>query len=289
MLWKKLQRDKARIGNANDGEDGDMTFLEHIEVLRWHVVRSAIAVVVGAIVAFILRDVLFSKVIFAPSSPDFITNRMFGYLAEVTGNEYLRINTEQVKFNSLAMSGQFMTHVTVSLIAGFVVALPYVVYEVWRFLKPALHENELKYASSAVFFTSILFFMGVLFAYFVILPLSIDFLVSYTLSEEMVKNTIDIKSYISTMTTLCVAGGVSFLLPIFVYFFTKVGLVTPTFLRKYRRHAIVVLLIVSAIITPPDLWSQLLVCIPLMILYEISIFISKGIVRKQELNADEQA
>ncbi|MFV0345469.1 MAG: twin-arginine translocase subunit TatC [Bacteroidales bacterium] len=288
MLWKKLQGNNTAEGKDGEGE-GDMTFLEHIEVLRWHIVRSAIAVVIGAILAFVFREVLFSKVIFAPSAPDFITNRLFGYLAEVTGNEYLRINTEQVKFNSLVMSGQFMTHVTVSLIAGLIMALPYVIYEIWKFLKPALHDNELKYASSAVFFTSILFFMGVLFAYYIILPLSINFLVNYKLSEEMVKNTISIKSYISTMTSVCVAGGVSFLLPIFVYFFTKVGLVTPTFLRKYRRHAIVVLLIVSAIITPPDLWSQLLVCIPLVILYEISIFISKGIVKKQELNADEQA
>ncbi|MFV0505989.1 MAG: twin-arginine translocase subunit TatC [Bacteroidales bacterium] len=285
MFWKKLQSRNNTEGKKGESE-GDMTFLEHVEVLRWHIVRSAIAVIIGAIVAFMLRDVLFTKVIFAPSSPGFITNRLFAYLAEVTGNEYLRINAEQVKFNSLAMSGQFMTHVTVSLIAGFVISLPYIIYEVWKFLKPALHDNELRHASSAVFFTSILFFMGVLFAYFIILPLSIDFLVSYTLSEEMVKNTIDIKSYISTMTTLCVAGGVSFLLPVFVFFLTKVGLVTPKFLRKYRRNAVVLLLVVSAIITPPDLWSQLLVCIPLLILYEVSIFISKGVM-KQQLELEE--
>ena len=167
-----------------------------------------------------------------------------------------------------------------------VVAFPYVVYQFWSFIKPALYENERKHASGAVAIMSGLFVMGILFGYYLIVPFSIDFLATYSISKE-ISNQINILSYISSVTSIVIAGGVSFELPVIVYFLSKVGLLTPKFLRKYRRHSYVVLLIIAAIITPPDVLSQMLVAIPLVILYEISIFIS-GNVEKANLKRLEE-
>jgi sec-independent protein translocase protein TatC len=177
------------------------------------------------------------------------------------------------------MAGQFSTHIMVSLIAGLIVAFPYIFWEIWSFIKPALHSNEKGHARGAVFFSSMLFLIGVLFGYYVIVPLSVHFLGGYSVSNQVV-NQINLSSYISTFSSVVLASGVIFELPVIIYFLSKVGLITPVFLKKYRKHAIVVILIIAAVITPPDVFSQILVSLPLIMLYEISIIISRKVCAK---------
>ncbi|MBW6533898.1 MAG: twin-arginine translocase subunit TatC [Mariniphaga sp.] len=264
----------------------EMSFLEHLEELRWHIIRSALAIIVLAIVAFILKDFIFSKVILSPRTPDFWTNRMFAQLGDLVGSEALKINKVPLELISIKMAGQFMTHIWVSIIAGFIISSPLVFYEFWRFIKPALYDTERKYAGGAVFFTSVLFMMGVLFGYYLIVPLSVHFLGSYNVSGD-VTNQINLRSYIGTVTSISLAAGVVFLIPIFSYFLSKVGLLTPQFMRTYRKHAYVVMLLLSALITPPDIFSQVMVFFPLFFLYEIGIMISKHVVKKREKELDE--
>lgn len=264
----------------------EMSFLDHLEALRWHIIRSAIALFTFAIVAFIYIEEIFTYVIFAPKNPDFWTNRMIAQVADWVGIQSLRINTKELKLISIEMAGQFMTSIWTSIIAGFILASPFVIYQFWSFIKPALYENERKHASGAVLVMSSLFLLGVLFGYYLIVPFSIDFLGGYSISDT-VENQINILSYISTVTSIVMAGGIAFELPIVAYFLSKIGVLTPRFLRKYRRHSYVVLLIVAAIITPPDVLSQMLVAIPLVILYEASIFIS-GRVEKANLRKLEE-
>jgi len=264
----------------------EMSFLEHLEELRWHIIRSVLAIVIFAVVAFILKDLIFGTIILKPRTPEFWTNRMLASLGEIVGSEALKINQEPLELISIKIAGQFMTHIWVSIIAGFIIASPLVFYEFWRFIKPALYEKEKKYASGAVFFTSLLFFLGVLFGYFLIVPLSIHFLGTYNVSGD-VTNQINLKSYIGSVTSIILASGVVFLIPIFSYFLSKVGIITPQFMKTYRKHSYVVMLLLSAIITPPDLFSQIMVCFPLVILYEIGIFISRRVVKKREKELDE--
>jgi len=179
------------------------------------------------------------------------------------------------------MPGQFTTHIWVSFIAGLIIGMPYVLWEFWKFIKPALYDSEKKVARGVVFYSSILFFIGVLFGYYIIAPLSINFLGSYQVSET-INNTINLSSYISTVSLIVLACGFIFELPIIVYFLTKVGLLTPKIMRTYRRHALVATLILSAVITPPDISSQILVAIPIVILYEFSIRISALVIKKQD-------
>jgi len=259
----------------------EMSFLDHLEALRWHIIKSAIAVVLFAVVAFIEKDIIFDSIIFAPKNPGFWTNRMLALVAEAFSMPSLQINTQELQLISIDMSGQFMVHVWTSIIAGFIVASPFVIYQFWSFISPALYEKERKHASGAVLVMSFLFILGIMFGYYLIVPFSIDFLGTYRISETVI-NQINILSYISTVTSIVIAGGIAFELPVLVFFLSKIGVLTPRFLRKYRRHAYVVLLVVAAIITPPDVLSQSLVAIPLVILYEASIFIS-GRVEKANL------
>ncbi len=257
-----------------------MSFLQHLEELRWHLVRSAAVIFIFAIVAFLNKAFLFDGLILAPKNADFPTYKFLCKLGEKfnLGDE---ICIRELSFTliNIDLSGQFSTHMMVSLYAGLVLAFPYVIWELWRFVKPGLHSNERKYANGIVFFTSLLFFTGVLFGYYVIVPMSVNFLGTYQVSA-LVANQISLGSFISTVTTLTLVTGIVFELPILVYFLTKIGVLTPEFMRNYRRHAIVVLLIISAIITPPDVTSQILVCIPLLVLYEISIFVSAYVLKE---------
>jgi sec-independent protein translocase protein TatC len=183
------------------------------------------------------------------------------------------------------MSGQITTHIIVALVAGLILAFPVVIREFWMFFKPALHSNEEKHARGAVLASSLLFFIGVLFGYFLLAPLSIHFLSTYKISADVV-NQINVRSFIGTITSICLATGVVFELPIVAFFLTKIGIITPAFMRKYRKHAIVVIFIIAAIITPPDVFSQTLVAIPLLILYEVSIFISAGVMKRKAKEHD---
>lgn len=268
--------------NSKDSaKEGDMSFLEHLEELRWHLVRAITSIVLVAIVAFIFKNIVFDVIIIAPKSPDFFTNRMLCEFGNFIGIKKLCINSKPLELINIKMAGQFTTHIMVSLISGFIVAFPYVFWELWRFIAPALYSNEKNVARGAVFFSSLLFLLGVLFGYYVIVPLSVHFLGSYSVSGE-VANRINLTSYMTTVASISLAAGVVFELPILVYFLTKVGLVTPEFLKKYRRHSLVIILVLSAIITPPDIFSQVLVSFPLIILYEVGISISRSLVRKAE-------
>jgi sec-independent protein translocase protein TatC len=184
------------------------------------------------------------------------------------------------------MAGQITTHITVALVAGLILAFPYILFEFWKFFRPALHNNEQQVAKGGVLVTSLLFFTGVLFGYFALAPLSIHFLTTYEVSPEVV-NQINIRSYIGTITSICLATGLIFELPVITFFLTKVGLITPEFLKKYRKHAILIIVVLAAIITPPDVFSQMLVCIPLLILYEVGITISKRVVKQKEMRHKE--
>ena len=280
------------MGKRKDRTESDeMSFLDHLEELRWHLVRAILAIVILAIVAFVFKNIVFDHIIIAPSRPEFFTNKMLCAFGKFLGIERLCINAEQLNLFNIKMSGQFSAHIMVSLIGGFIVAFPYVFWEIWQFLVPALYSSEKKYARGSVFFSSLLFMLGVLFGYYIIVPLSVHFLGSYQVSEN-VPNQINLVSYMSTVASIVLACGVIFELPILVFFLTKAGLVTPEFLRKYRRHSLVVILLLSAIITPPDIFSQILLAFPLIGLYELGITISRRIVRKQdeeEISIDEEA
>lgn len=264
---------------------GEMSFLDHLEELRWHIIRSVLAICVLAVIAFTMKDFIFDTILLKPSTPDFWTNRMFAKLGDLLNSD-IKINKEPLSLISIQLADQFMIHIWVSIIAGFILASPIVFFELWKFIKPALYEKEKRYAAGAVFYTSFLFILGVLFGYFLIVPLSIDFLNTYKVSKQVV-NQFTLSNYNSMVTSIVLASGVTFLLPIFSYFLSKVGILTPVFMRTYRRHAYVVLLILAAIITPPDVISQIMVFIPLFFLYEISIFISKRVVKQREKDLSE--
>ena len=289
-MSEDTKKDKKR-GSKKSRKDprinyAEMSFLEHLEELRWHIIRSAFAIVIFAVIAFIFKDLIFDKIILNPRTPEFWTNRMFAKLGDAVGSDALKINQKPLELISIKIAGQFMTHIWTSIIVGFIISSPVVFYEFWRFIKPALYETEKKYATGAVFFTTILFMMGVLFGYFLIVPLSIHFLGTYNVSGD-VTNQINLNSYIGSVTSIILASGVVFLLPVFSYFLSKVGLVTPQFMRTYRKHSYVVMLLLSAVITPPDVFSQIMVCIPLVILYEIGIMISRSVTRQREKEFDE--
>jgi sec-independent protein translocase protein TatC len=262
-------------------EGVEMSFLEHLEELRWHIIRSCLAIVICAVLAFIFSRIIFDQVLLAPKNPDFFTNRILCKLGTLLHSQNLCINTKPFQLININMSGQFSTDMMVSLIAGLILASPFVFWEFWNFIAPALHNNERKHAKGAVFYISSLFMSGILFGYYMIVPFSIHFLGSYHVSEQ-VSNQINLTSYFSTVASITLATGIIFELPILAYFLSKIGLVTPGFLRKYRKHAIIIILIVAAIITPPDVFSQTLVSIPLILLYEASIFISAFVKKKKE-------
>lgn len=271
----------AKIWDKGKKGEKEMSFLEHLEELRWHIIRSIIAIITMMILAFIFKNIIFDSVILAPRSPEFITARLLCQFGEYLNTDALCINRQQWTLININMSGQLTTHIIVSLVAGLILAFPIVLWEFWQFFKPALKANEARYAQGAVFAASMLFFLGVAFGYFMLAPLSIHFLSSYEISPDVV-NQINIRSYIGTITSICLATGVVFELPIIAFFLTKIGIVTPAFMRKYRKHAIVVIFILAAIITPPDVFSQTLVAIPLLLLYEISILISARVMRQKE-------
>ena len=261
-------------------KEGEMTFMEHLEELRWVILHSVIAVVACMCIAFCFKNFLFDTVILGPTQPDFWTNRFLCEFGHKIGKD-LCINAEKFNIISIQMAGQLTVHFAVAIVAGIIIAFPYIVYQVWSFLKPALKDNEEKYTKGAVLIISSLFIIGVLFGYYFLSPLSIHFLTSYNVSDDVV-NQINIRSYISTVSGVCLACGVIFELPVLAYFLTKIGILTPEFMIKYRRHAIVVIVILSAFITPPDVFSQCLIAIPLFFLYEVSIRISRNIIKKRE-------
>jgi len=263
----------------------EMSFLDHLEELRWHLIRATAAVVILGFAAFLMKDFIFNTLLFGPKQPDFPTYRFFCFLSQKLGFEGAFCSTEPLFIlQSREMAGQFSAHIWTSIWAGFIIGFPYVLWEIWRFIGPGLYDNERKNARGFIFIASFLFFLGVLFGYYIVAPLSINFLGSYTVSEE-VTNQIDLSSYIAIVRSSVIACGLIFELPILIYFLTRIGLVTPELLKKYRKVASVLVLIVSAVITPPDVASQIIVSIPILILYEVSIHISRFVLRGERKKA----
>ena len=259
----------------------EMSFLDHLEELRWLLIRSTIAIVICATIAFFFSDFIFDKILFGPKNPDFITYQFFCDLSQRFGlDKSLCVTKIPMRIQSREMGGQFSAHMWTSITAGFILGFPFILWEFWKFIRPALYDNEKNYAALFIIVASLLFFIGVLFGYYMIAPLSVNFLANYNVSSQIF-NDIDLDSYISLLRTSTVASGLLFELPIVIYFLTKLGLVTPTSLRKYRKYTLVIVLILSAIITPPDIISQIIVAIPIMILYEISILISEVVFKRQ--------
>ena len=258
----------------------EMSFLDHLEELRWHLIRATLAIVIVGVVAFIFKDFIFDDIIFAPARPDFISYDFLCRMATIFGSDKGCVNEMNFIIQNRTMGGQFNAAIWTSIIVGVVVAFPYVIYEFWKFISPGLYEKERKNSRGFIIISSLLFFLGVLFGYYVIAPLSINFLANFTVGDQ-VKNEFDIGSYIGLVRSSALAAGLIFELPIIMYFFTKIGLVTPEFLRKYRKYALIIVLVISAVITPPDISTQVIVSIPILILYEASILISAFVVRQE--------
>ena len=266
----------------------EMSFWGHFDALRGHLFRSALVVAILSVALFCYPEFLFDKIIFGPLKSDFFTYRAFcklGYWLQA--NNILKnandlcFGNYTFKLQSLGLSDQFTSQMWIAFIAGLIAGSPYVLWEIWRFIKPALREKEKKASTGFIIAASFLFLAGVTFSYYVIVPLMINFLGNYRVSA-MVENNFTMDSYISTVTTLSLASGIVFELPIIVYILTSFGIITPQLMRQYRKHAIVVILIVAAVITPsPDVTSQMLVAFPLYVLYEASIFVSYFVVKKK--------
>lgn len=278
-----MEQDK-QIGST---EEAEMSFLDHLEILRWHLIRSVSAILIASIGAFIFKGFIFDVVIFGPKKPEFITyqflcwfsNTMSELAPALVSSDATCIGQNLPDLVNLTMSGQFSAHIITSLVSGVVIAFPYILWEVWRFIKPGLQAKERSMARGFVASASFLFFCGVAFGYFVISPLSINFFLNYQVSDEVL-NSPTLSTYISLITSVVLACGAVFELPIVVYFLTKAGILTPQMLKAFRRHAMVGALLLSAIITPPDVFSQILVSIPIMILYELSIRISRLVTKR---------
>ncbi len=268
---------QEQIGNSEQ----EMSFLDHLEDLKGHLFRSILAIVILASVAFIFRNEIFTHVILAPKSTDFVTFVGMCNLSHLLGmGDSLCFKPLELELQSVQMAGQFTMSLWSSFVIGLIIAFPYILWEIWSFVKPGLRGAEQKYTKGVVFYTSVLFILGVLFGYYMIAPLSIHFLGTFQVSDS-VQNIITISSFVSIITTLTLSCGLVFELPILIYFLTKIGLVDDIFLKKYRRHAIVLTLLLSAVITPPDFLSQILVSIPILLLYEVGIKVAK-VVKKKE-------
>lgn len=254
---------------------GEMSFLDHLEELRWLLVRSTTAVIIMACVTYFVSDFLFDTIIFGPTRPSFFTYRYLCELSHQLGfAESICITEMPFIIQNTEMEGQVNIFVWMCILAGFILSFPFILWEVWKFISPALYEKEKKNAIVFILSSSLLFFLGVIFGYFVVIPMSVNFVATFTVSD-VVKNQFTLDSYIGMVKTSILASGLFFELPIIIYFLTKLGLVTPEFLRKYWKYAVVIILIVAAIVTPPDVVSQTIVAIPMLLIYEVSILISK--------------
>lgn len=273
--------------SMNDARE--MSFLDHLEELRWHLMRALLAVVFAGFLTFLAKGFIFDVLLFGPSNAGFFTYEILCRLTTFIGFEGGFCFDGKMPFSiqSRTMGGQFSAHIWTAITAGFIISFPYVVYEFWKFISPAMYTKERSTAKGFIFMCSLLFFLGVLFGYYLVTPLSINFLGRYQVSEQVL-NEFDIGSYIGLVRSSVIASGLIFELPIIIYFLTKIGLVTPDLLKKYRKYALVGVLILSAIITPPDIVSQIIVAIPVLALYEISILISRIVMRSERRKLRKQ-
>lgn len=280
-VFKFLNRKKADA-------TAEMSFIDHLEVLRGHLFRAVIAIVAGAIAIAIFNDFFIKQVIMGPTHSDFPTYRMMCRLAEAVDIPTLCMGEIPVKMQNTTVAGQFSMFFSVVLIGGVVIAFPYIFFEFWRFIKPALTQKELSRTKGVIFWVSLLFFSGVLFGYFIIAPYTINFFSNFQL-DETIENRWTITSYIHTLTPLILGTGLAFQLPLVMFFLAKVGIVTGKFLKVNRKYAIVLIFVLAGIITPgPDLISQISVALPLLLLYEVSIVLAKRVeVEKAKAELEE--
>lgn len=269
---------------GREADGAEMSFVEHLEVLRWHLVRSAAVLVVVAIVIFIFVDWVFDKIVFAPAQKDFVT-----YKALCDFGKWLRIGDTlcmppiDITLLGNTVSGPFMSAINISFMSAIIVAFPYLLWELWRFVKPALNKKEIQYAQGSFWWVSLCFFVGAAFGYFLLAPFTFNFLANFQLGKMGVYQYLPtLDDYIDTLTSLILGCGIAFEMPIIVYVLSKLGIVTPQFLKTYRKYAYVIILILAAVITPsPDWTSQMIVAIPLIMLYEISIMLSKRVAKEK--------
>jgi len=266
----------------------EMSFMDHLEDLRWLLVRSSTAIIILASACYFIDDFIFDTIIFGPKDPSFVTYRFFCEVTHFFGVDDTYACATQFSFiiQNTEVGGQFSMYLWTLITAGFILSFPFILWEVWKFISPALYENERKNAGSFIVISSLLFFIGVLFGYFVVLPLSINFFGTFNVSKNIV-NQFTVDSYVSMVKTSLVGSGLVFEMPIITYFLAKLGLVSPDFLRKYRKLSIVINLTIAAIVTPPDIPSQIIVSIPLLVLYEVSILIAAVVAKKRK--KDEQS
>lgn len=277
------QREPSVVPEQAGREDTvqDMTFFEHLEALKPHLVRGVMALLVATVLAFLAKNFIIDRVLLGPQSAGFPTNRFFCWLAGLLDTPSLCINRVELNMINTRLAGQFNLHMTVSFVVGLVIAVPYLLWELWRFIRPALTAFEQKRSRLFVLYVSACFFTGLLFGYYIIAPLSINFLNNYTASPQ-IANFIDVNSYLSSVLNVSIAAAVLFELPVLVYFLARMGILRSAYMKKYRRHALLVLAVFSAVITPPDVFSLVLLLLPLYGLYEFSIRIAEGVERRRE-------
>ncbi len=272
------------LEHANSQEK-EMSFLDHLEELRWHIIRVLLSIMLIGLVAFFMKSFVMETVILGPKNEDFVTYTQlckFSHWVGLEDRACIKPPVFNVEFRKL--TDPFFLHLKVSLFVGLILGFPYLLWELWRFISPGLYDEERKQARGVVLFGSILFLMGASFGYFVLCPFAINFFASYDLAEEIAKD-FNIESYIQTVTSLVLAAGILFELPTVIYLLAKMGLIYPSTLRSYRKHAFVVVLVISAVITPADPFSQILVSIPVYILYEFSILLAERVEKQREQEA----
>ncbi|MDX1939293.1 MAG: twin-arginine translocase subunit TatC [Saprospiraceae bacterium] len=273
---------------GSDGSGREMSFLDHLEELRWHIIRGLLAVVVGGIVLFIFQDWLFNSVIFGPKNENFISYRVFCWISqELRLGEAMCMRPPKFTVQTVGVGEPFITAIKVSMIGGVVIGFPFIFWEIWKFIRPGLYPKERNATNGAVFVCSILFIVGVLFGYFIVSPFGLRFLVGYSIPG--VSNNPTLSSMINYMIMFTLPSGLIFELPVVVYVLSRIGLVTPADMRKYRRHAIVAILIIAGVLTPPDAVTQFLVGIPLLVLYEVSILISARVAKQLAKKEKEES
>lgn len=285
-MANKTEERKAFFQKIRGGEPkgAEMSFVEHLEVLRWHIVRSAIVLVIVGIVVFVYVDWVFDNVIFAPARKDFFTYKALCDLShKLHLGDSLCMPPIDIKLLGTTVSGPFMSAINISFMSAIIIAFPYLLWELWRFIKPALTKKEIRYAQGSFFWVSFCFFLGAAFGYYLLAPFTFNFLANFQLGTMGVyeyKPTLS--DYIDTLTSLILGCGLAFELPIVVYVLSKLGIITPNFLKTYRKYAYVIILVVAAVITPsPDWTSQTIVAVPLILLYEISILLSKKVAKEK--------
>ncbi|HEV8272171.1 MAG TPA: twin-arginine translocase subunit TatC [Chitinophagaceae bacterium] len=272
----------------NPEEKAEMSFIEHLEVLRGHLFRSVLAIAAGAIVFIVYNTFFVRDVLMGPTHADFPTYKWLCKLGHAIGlGDNMCMKDIGLKMQSTSVSGQFSMYFTLIFVGGIIVAFPYIFWEFWRFIKPALTKKELSKTRGVIFWVSLLFFLGILFGYFVIAPYTVNFFANFQLDEN-IENRWTITSYIDTLVPLILGTGLAFQLPLVMFFLAKVGLMSPDFLRRNRKYAIVIILILAGIITPPDVISQIICTIPLWLLYEISIWLTAKVQKERELQEKEE-